>query len=355
MGYTKEQQETAKQNKVMAQIGLTVMGELLLLTGESPEKLIKCLKAASPKGIKIPSSSAIYREFSEAIAQQKENEQILGIDGHELRVRFIQIPVNYDYKHKGDPLQLLCFYDAESGYLSVEWLTASKSINQLFINFCIENIQNEIKIPLSHLYLTHTLLDTLPEEWLVEAPQTLSAIQHDEEIKALNYLIDSSDQRQRVKSNINEALERYEKYGVKKLNLSRAKFKPTDTQPDYLTQIKQSQSTFQIPTEVINWFMDDALHEKLFSDTLLEYIKQLPIEVGCEKMSWADVSKITSDIKTKFGAKVADDFEEHITAHHLVYTHCKEIPSVEARLLYKKWLITDQFVPLTTVTTLTSS
>jgi hypothetical protein len=72
-------------------------------------------------------------------------------------------------------------------------------------------------------------------------------------------------------------------------------------------------------------------------------------------MSWADVSKITSDIKTKFGAKVADDFEEHITAHHLVYTHCKEIPSVEARLLYKKWLITDQFVPLTTVTTLTSS
>ena len=82
MGYTKEKQETAKQNKVMAQIGLTVMGELLLLTGESPEKLIKYLKAASPKGIKIPSSSAIYREFSEAIAQQKENEQILGIDGH---------------------------------------------------------------------------------------------------------------------------------------------------------------------------------------------------------------------------------------------------------------------------------
>jgi hypothetical protein len=344
MGYTKEQQEIAKQNKLMTQIGLTVIGELLLLTGESPEKLVKCLKAICPKGIKVPSSSAIYREFSEIIAQQKENERILGIDGHELRVRFIQIPVNYDDKHKGEPLQFLCFYDALSNYLSVEWLTASKSISQEFINLCVENIQNKIKIPLSDLYITHTLLETLPEEWLVETPQTLSAIQHNEEIKALDYLIDNSDQRQRVKSNINETVEKYEKYSVKQLNQSRAKFKPTDTQPDYLTKIKQSQSTFQIPTDVMRWFMEDALHEQLFTDTMLGYLKQLPIETECEKISWADVNKITSDLQTKFGTKVAIDFEEHITAHNLVYTHCKEIPSVEARLLYKRWLITDQFV-----------
>ncbi len=139
----KQAYRDAQENRLVVRISMAIIQELLLLTRESPKKLMTYLNAIKPKLIavglefesdiqiepelmKIPSPAALYREFSQFIVDQKEYEQAQGIQDNLLRLRLIEIGVKYDDKYKGEPLKLLCFYDTNTSYLHIEWLTGSK-------------------------------------------------------------------------------------------------------------------------------------------------------------------------------------------------------------------------------------
>ena len=370
MGYTVGERKAAQETKRITRISLAIIQELLLLTGESPKKLIAYLSAIKPELIevklanktkleseylKVPSSAALYREFSELIIQQKAYEQSLGIEGNSLRVRLIVCEVKYEDKYKGEPLQLLCFYDTSTGYLHTERLTGSKSITESFMIERIETIQHEMGVPVGNVFITQKLIADISAQWIIQASQVLSVVQHSEVYKPFDYLMDNNRKqylievgfhRQRVKNSLDVAIEKYEKYNAKTLNLSRDTFKPSTKQPAYLQHIKESQALYQIPAQVMQWFMDDAKDEQLFSERVLNYLTKLSIDAGCTKISWADVTKITGDITDRFGEQVAKDFEAHITVHNMVHSHCGDVSTEEARLFYKEWLFSDQTIQI---------
>jgi len=368
MGYTVGERKAAQETKRITRISLAIIQELLLLTGESPKKLIAYLSAIKPELIevklanktkleseylKVPSSAALYREFSDLIIQQKAFEQSLGIEGNSLRIRLIVCEVKYEDRYKGEPLQLLCFYDMGTGYLHTERLTGSKSITESFIIERIETIQHEIGVPVGNVFMTQKLIADISSQWLIQASQVLSVVQHSEDYKPFDYLMDNSRKqylievgfhRQRVKNSVDAAIEQYEKYNAKKLNLSRDKFKPSQKEPAYLKHIKESQTFYQIPAQVMHWFIKDAKAEHSFSERLLAYVAKRPLEADCNKISWADVTKITGDMTDRFGEQVAKEFEAHITVHNMVHSHCGDVPTEEARISYKEWLRSDQTV-----------
>jgi hypothetical protein len=150
--------------------------------------------------------------------------------------------------------------------------------------------------------------------------------------------------RQRVKNSLDKAVEKYEKTNAKKLNVIRDKFEPSTKQPAYLRHIKESQGFYQIPAQVMQWFMNDAKAEQLFSERALDYLAKLPLDADCAKLSWADVTKITGNLLERFGEQVAKNFEEHITVHNMVHSHCGDVSTDEARLAYKQWLFSDQTI-----------
>jgi hypothetical protein len=217
----------------------------------------------------------------------------------------------------------------------------------------IETIQHETGVPVGNVFITQKLMADISAQWIIQASQVLSVVQHSEDYKPFDYWMDNSRKqylievgfhRQRVKNSLDKAIEKYEKYNAKKLNLSRDTFKPSQKEPAYLQHIKESQAFYQIPAQVMHWFMDDAKAESLFSERLLDYVAKQPLEADCIKISWADVTKITGDITDRFGEQVAKDFEAHITVHNMVHSHCGDVSTEEARLSYKEWLCSDQAV-----------
>jgi hypothetical protein len=368
MGYTVGERKAAQENKRLTRISIAIFEELLLLTGESPKTLIAYLNAIEPQLIavelanktkleseylKIPSPAALYREFSDFITEQKELEKSLGVENHSLRIRLIEIGVKYDDKYKGEPLQLLCFYDTCSGYLHTERVTSSKSITESFIIERIETIQHEIGVPVGNVFITQRLLADISSQWTIQASQVLKVVQHSEPYKPFEYLLNNTRKqylievgfhRQRVKNSLDKAVEKYEKTNAKKLNVIRDKFEPSTKQPAYLQQIKESQGFYQIPTQIMQWLIEDAKTEQVFSEKLLDYLVKLPLDTNSEKLSWADVTKMTGNLIERFGEEVAKDFEEHITVHNMVYSHCGEVSTDEVRLAYKQWLFSDQAI-----------
>ena len=366
----KQAYREAQENRLVVRISMAIIQELLLLTGESPKTLMTYLNAIQPKLIatelefegdiqiepelmKIPSPAALYREFSQFIIDQKEYEQAQGIQGNLLRLRLIEIGVKYDDKYKGEPLKLLCFYDTNTSYLHIEWLTGSKVITEAFLIACIEKLQHEIKTPVGNVFITQQLMSDISPQWLMKESQTVSVIQHTQAWQPFEYQIDNGKKqylidvgihRQRVKTSIKESVEKYQKTNAKKLNLIRDKFKPSTKQPAYLQQIKESQAVYQIPVQVMQWLINDAKAEQLLSERAFEYLAKLPLDAECDYVIWADVIKIKSEMVDRFGEQAAQDFEDHVTVHDVVYSYCGGVSTEEARVAYKKWLRSDQSI-----------
>ena len=177
MGYNKEQQLKAQNNKFRKEISLKIIGELRELTGEAFDDLEQLLKREIPEEIQnnqfeIHSKTTLYRSLG-ANADNELNtnrlKRLADLEG-ELRVRLIEIPIEYEKENKS--LRILCFYETRNKYFCYKKLDRNGVITIKFLMLIIDAIQTEqLKIPISSILLTQKLLHNFDETffyWSIE-------------------------------------------------------------------------------------------------------------------------------------------------------------------------------------------
>jgi|GEM_PF-2195229 len=166
MGYTKDEQMAASENKRKKKISLDITSELRELTGESFDTLEDCLKEELLKDVqdeqfKIQSKTVLYRELRADANNplKKDRLKLLG----ELRIRLIETPIKYDREDKC--LRLLCSYEVRTKYLHCKKLdNPNYPITNDFMLKHIETMQNEqLKIPIASVLLTQKLLNEVED------------------------------------------------------------------------------------------------------------------------------------------------------------------------------------------------